>query len=110
MDKEKSDAVVDNSLRSCCKAMMLLVLGIAILALLAEPLIYSVESFSNSASVPSFFISFILVPLATNTRASASAIKTAKRKKQRTTSLTFSEVCSLPFTIKIYLKKTKVSN
>jgi Ca2+/Na+ antiporter len=99
VDEEKSDAVVDNSLRSWCKAMMLLVLGIAILALLAEPLIDSVVSFSSSASVPSFFISFILVPLATTTRASAAAIKAAKRKKQRTTSLTFSEVCCLPFTI-----------
>ncbi|KAL0001472.1 hypothetical protein SO802_015253 [Lithocarpus litseifolius] len=92
VDEKIGNAVVDNSLQAWFKAMMLLVLGIALLAILAEPLIESVQSFSKSASIPSFFISFILVPLATNTRASASAIKEARRKKPRTTSLTFSEI------------------
>ncbi|XP_065623901.1 sodium/calcium exchanger NCL1 isoform X2 [Quercus suber] len=92
VDETIGNAVVDNSLQAWFKAMMLLVLGIALLAILAEPLIESVQSFSKSASIPSFFISFILVPLATNTRASASAIKEARRKKPRTTSLTFSEI------------------
>uniref|UniRef100_A0A7N2M9E9 EF-hand domain-containing protein n=1 Tax=Quercus lobata TaxID=97700 RepID=A0A7N2M9E9_QUELO len=92
VDEKIGNAVVDNSLQAWFKAMMLLVLGIALLAILAEPLIESVQSFSKSASIPSFFISFILVPLATNTRASASAIKEARRKKSRTTSLTFSEI------------------
>lgn len=88
------DDDVDRSMWAWTKAVMLLVLGIAMLALLAEPLIHSVQNVSNSATVPSFFISFILVPLATNARAAVSAIQTASQKKERTTSLTFSEVCS----------------
>ncbi|KAA8526787.1 hypothetical protein F0562_008984 [Nyssa sinensis] len=74
------------------KAIMLLVLGIVILAVLAEPLIYSVQNFSKRANMPSFFISFILVPLATNARAAISAITTTSQKKIRTTSLAFSEI------------------
>ncbi|KAF7141178.1 hypothetical protein RHSIM_Rhsim06G0204500 [Rhododendron simsii] len=83
---------VDRSLWAWMKAIMLLVAGIAILAVLAEPLIESVQSFSQSATLPSFFISFILVPLATNARGAISAITAARRKKPRTTSLTFSEI------------------
>ncbi|KAI3774957.1 hypothetical protein L1987_49522 [Smallanthus sonchifolius] len=86
------DVGVDRSGWAWTKAIMLLVLGIAMLALLAEPLIHSVQNVSNAASIPSFFISFILVPLATNARAAISAIKTASQKKEQTTSLTFYEL------------------
>ncbi|KAF7140596.1 hypothetical protein RHSIM_Rhsim06G0204300 [Rhododendron simsii] len=84
---------VDRYLWAWMKAIMLLVAGIAILAVLAEPLIESVQSFSQSATLPSFFVSFILVPLATNARGAIAAITAARRKKPRTTSLTFSEIC-----------------
>lgn len=61
------------------KAIMLLMLGIAMLALLAKPLIHSVQKVSTGANIPSFFVSFILVPLATNARAAISAIKTTNQ-------------------------------
>lgn len=91
------EKTVDRSLWAWMKAIMLVVAGIAILAVLAEPLIESVQRFSQSATLPSFFISFILVPLATNARGAISAITAARKKKPRTTSLTFSEVCSFIF-------------
>lgn len=90
------DKSIRRSLLAWTKATFLLVLGIAMLGVLAEPLIESVQNFSKAANLPSFFISFILVPLATNARIAISAIKEARRKKPRTTSLTFSEVCSSP--------------
>ncbi|KAK4803854.1 hypothetical protein SAY86_003671 [Trapa natans] len=74
------------------KSVALMVIGIAIMAVLAEPLIHSVQSFSTSVSIPSFFISFILVPWATNAREVAAAVRAARQKKPRTTSLTFSEI------------------
>ncbi|KAL7218320.1 hypothetical protein ACSBR2_011565 [Camellia fascicularis] len=86
------DRRVDTSPWAWIKAIMLLVVGIALLGVLAEPLIHSVQYFSKSASIPSFFIAFILVPLATNARGSISAIKAASWKNPRTTSLTFSEI------------------
>lgn len=76
------------------KAIALLVLGIVMLALLAEPLIESVHSLSTSADIPPFFVAFVLVPLATNARVAISAIRSASRKIPRTTSLTLSEVRS----------------
>lgn len=68
------------------------VVGITILSLLAEPLITSVQKFSEYAGIPSFFVSFILVPLATNFREATSAIKEASHKKRSNTSQTFYEV------------------
>ncbi|KAL8189241.1 hypothetical protein R6Q57_028807 [Mikania cordata] len=90
--KKWKDDGVDRSSLAWTKAIMLLVLGIAMLALLAEPLIHSVQNASSAANIPSFFISFILVPLATNARAAISAIQTANQRKEPTTSLTFSEL------------------
>ncbi|XP_076907092.1 sodium/calcium exchanger NCL2-like [Bidens hawaiensis] len=87
-----TDDGVDRSCWAWTQAIMLLVLGIAMLALLAEPLIHSVQNVSSAADIPSFFISFILVPLATNARAAISAVQTANQRKERTTSLTFSEL------------------
>ncbi|XP_059663988.1 sodium/calcium exchanger NCL1-like [Cornus florida] len=83
---------VDRSPWAWTKATMLVVVGIVILAVLAEPLVHSVQDFSKRPNLPSFFISFILVPLATSSRVAISAIKPVSRKKPRTTSLTFSEI------------------
>ncbi|KAK9265349.1 hypothetical protein L1049_027218 [Liquidambar formosana] len=95
VDDEKRKGVLDEkSPWAWLKAIMFLVVGIVILAILAEPLIESVQNFSKAASIPSFFVSFILVPLATTARAATSAIKAARRKKSRTTSLTFSKIYS----------------
>ncbi|PWA89142.1 sodium/calcium exchanger membrane region, EF-hand domain pair [Artemisia annua] len=86
------DDGVDRSGWAWTKAIMSLVLGITMLGLLAEPLIHSVQNVSSAANISSFFIAFIVVPLATNARAAISAIKTASHRNERTTSLTFSEL------------------
>ncbi|KAJ6966137.1 hypothetical protein NC652_003886 [Populus alba x Populus x berolinensis] len=89
--KDEKTNAVDKSSWAWFKAIMSMVLGAAILSVLAEPLTQSVQNFSEDAGIPSFFVSFVLVPLATNARAATAAITTACRKKSITTSLTFSE-------------------
>lgn len=74
------------------KATLLLLLGAAIAAAFADPLVDAVDNFSTATSIPTFFISFIALPLATNSSEAVSAIIFATRKKQRTASLTFSEI------------------
>ncbi|RDY02383.1 Sodium/calcium exchanger NCL [Mucuna pruriens] len=78
-------------------AIAYVVLGVTILALLAEPLIASVQKFSEAAGISSFFISFILVPLATNFREATSAIKEASHKKSSNTSQTMYEIYGAVF-------------
>lgn len=83
---------VENHGWCIAKAVALLLLGSAAAAAFADPLVDAVHGFSNATRIPSFFISFIALPLATNSSEAVSAIIFASRKKQRTCSLTFSEV------------------
>ncbi|XP_062189983.1 sodium/calcium exchanger NCL1-like [Phragmites australis] len=83
---------VENPGWCIANAVGLLLLGTAIAAAFADPLVDAVHNFSNATHIPSFFISFIALPLATNSSEAVSAIIFASRKKQRTSSLTFSEV------------------
>lgn len=90
-DEEDGEAI-ENRTWTCFKAVLLLLLGAAMAAAFADPLVDAVHNFSSATSIPSFFISFIAMPLATNSSEAVSAIIFASRKKQRTLSLTFSEV------------------
>ncbi|PWZ20156.1 Sodium/calcium exchanger NCL2 [Zea mays] len=90
-DDEDGEAI-ENPTWTSFKAILLLLLGTAMAAAFADPLVDAVHGFSDATSIPSFFISFIAMPLATNSSEAVSAIIFASRKKQRTLSLTFSEV------------------
>ena len=83
---------MDRSARAWIKAIFLLVVGIVMLAVLAEPLIHSVQKFATSADIPSFYVAFVLVPLATSARTAISAIRAVRDKIPKNTRLTFSEV------------------
>jgi Ca2+/H+ antiporter len=73
----------------CIAKAVALLLGSAAAAAFSDPLVYVIHDFSNATCIPSFFISFIALPLATNSSEAVSAIIFASRKKQRTCSLTF---------------------
>ncbi|KAI3975411.1 hypothetical protein MKX01_004498 [Papaver californicum] len=92
---DKSDEVVEdveNPNWTSIKAGLLLLLGAAIAAAFADPLVDTVNNFSTATSIPPFFISFIVLPLATNSSEAVSALIFASRKKKRTASLTYSEI------------------
>ncbi|GMP53062.1 hypothetical protein CsSME_00018647 [Camellia sinensis var. sinensis] len=98
---DQSDEVlegVENPKWTSLKAVLMLVVGTVIAAAFADPLVDAVDNFSDATSIPSFFISFIALPLATNSSEAVSAIIFASRKRMRSASLTFSEVC-FPFFI-----------
>ncbi|RWR96377.1 EF-hand domain-containing protein [Cinnamomum micranthum f. kanehirae] len=88
----KSDDVVENVPLVWFQSVSLLLLGTVIAAAFADPLIDAVENFSSATSIPSFFVSFIAMPLATNSSEAVSAIIFAHRKQKTTASLTFSEI------------------
>ncbi|XP_068311804.1 sodium/calcium exchanger NCL-like [Pyrus communis] len=82
---------VENPKWTSFKAVLMLLIGTLIAAAAADPLIDVVDNFSTATGIPTFFISFIALPLATSCEA-VSAIMFASRKKIRTTSLTFSQL------------------
>lgn len=77
------------------KALLQLILGFMMLTYLASPLSLSTRQFSNAVGIPSFFISFVIIPLAMQGRKAIAAIFPAAQKNKRTASLTFSEVDTL---------------
>ncbi|KAJ0733622.1 putative EF-hand domain, calcium/proton exchanger, sodium/calcium exchanger membrane region [Helianthus annuus] len=83
---------VDDPRGTTIKAVLFLLIGTFIAAAFADPLVDAVSNFSTATSIPSFFISFIALPLATNSSEAVSAIIFASRKKKRSASLTFSEL------------------
>ncbi|PHT77080.1 hypothetical protein T459_20602 [Capsicum annuum] len=95
LGEDQSDEIVEgveNPRKVAIKAGLLLLLGTIIAAVFADPLVDAVNNFSSATSIPSFFISFIALPLATNSSEAVSAIIFATRKKKRSASLTFSEL------------------
>ncbi|CAN6482726.1 unnamed protein product [Victoria cruziana] len=91
-ENDEATESFENHRKVLLKSGMFLVLGTAIAAAFADPLVDAVDNFSSATSIPSFFISFIAMPLATNSSEAVSALIFASRKKQRTASLTFSEI------------------
>lgn len=71
-----------------------MILGVAILTFCAQPLMTNVIQFSGAVGVPTFIISFVVLPIVINGRMAIAAIFPASQKSSRAASLTFSEVCS----------------
>ncbi|CAI9783714.1 unnamed protein product [Fraxinus pennsylvanica] len=76
------------------KCVFRIVLGIVILTFIGGPLTTSILELSYAMSVPSFSISFVIVPLALHARTLIEAIFPASKKTEKTASLTFSEIYS----------------
>lgn len=94
---DENDEVVEsigNPKWKASKAVLMLLMGTIIAAVCSDPLVDAVDNFSTASSVPSFFISFIILPFVTSSEV-VSTLTFASRKRLRTTSLTFSEVCIL---------------
>ncbi|XP_042948770.1 sodium/calcium exchanger NCL-like [Carya illinoinensis] len=89
-DEESEDA--GGSRWTSIKAVLLLLLGTVIAAAVADPLVDAVDNFSDATGIPAFFISFIVLPMATNSTEAVSAIIFASRDKRQTASLTYSEL------------------
>lgn len=73
------------------KAVLILLGGTIIAGVFADPLVDAVDNFSTATSIPSFFVSFVILPFASSSEVVSTLIFTS-RKKMKTTSLAFSEV------------------
>ncbi|PSS24599.1 Calmodulin like [Actinidia chinensis var. chinensis] len=88
---------VDKSWWNYLKAGFLLVLGTAITVLLTQPLIKTVSEFATSANISSFYVSYVVIPLAFNYRQAVATITTSTQKTKKAISLTLSEIYGAVF-------------
>ena len=91
-NEEEEVESIKNPKWNASKAVAMLLLGTVVAAIFADPLVDAVDNFSTATSIPSFFVSFVVLPFASSSEA-VSAMIFGSRKKLRTASLTFSEVC-----------------
>ncbi|XP_027772379.1 sodium/calcium exchanger NCL2-like [Solanum pennellii] len=80
-----------------CKSELQVILGIAILTLCADPIMDNIIRLASAIGVPSFFLSFVIVPLAINVSTAITAVtllSSANQQSGTTSSLTFSELLS----------------
>ncbi|XP_024024767.1 sodium/calcium exchanger NCL2 [Morus notabilis] len=74
------------------KAGLLIILGTAITLTLGQPLVGTLVQFSFAANVPSFLISYVVIPLALNFGQAVRAISSAREKTEKAISLMLSEI------------------
>lgn len=74
------------------KASLFLLLGAALAAAFADPMVDSIGNFSTASQIPPFFVAFVVTPFASNASELVSSIIFAKRRRKRNISLTFSQV------------------
>ncbi|RVW79138.1 Sodium/calcium exchanger NCL2 [Vitis vinifera] len=90
---KQQSQTAQNSWFNYFKAAFLLIIGTAVMSLLAQPLIQTINEFSSAVNIPSFIISYVIIPVAMSYRETLGAIKSARLKTKQAISLTFSE-CS----------------
>lgn len=74
------------------EAAMKVIIGILIVVFLAKPFMMNIELLSISAGVPSFYIVFVMIPLARNLKNTLSARFCRPKDKEKVSLHTFSEV------------------
>ncbi|KAM0054595.1 putative EF-hand domain-containing protein [Helianthus debilis subsp. tardiflorus] len=91
----KEDNLNDqSSIWDYLEALALVLLGTAVTAIVALPLIMNVSGFATEANIPSFLIPYIIIPCAINIPRLLSTINSASQKTQRAASLTLSQIYS----------------
>ncbi|XP_021293888.1 sodium/calcium exchanger NCL1-like [Herrania umbratica] len=95
--RSKGRKGTDNPWWNYTKAAFLITLGTAITVMLANPLMITLQEFSTSANIPSFLVSYVVIPWALSFRQSFRAVSSARQKTEDAASLTFSELYGAVF-------------
>ncbi|KAK6919149.1 Sodium/calcium exchanger membrane region [Dillenia turbinata] len=90
-DKDEEVEQLTNPKWEAFKAVLVLLLGTIIAGVFADPLVDAVDNFSTASGIPSFFVSFVVLPFASSSE-TVSSLVFASRKRLRMISLTFSQI------------------
>lgn len=93
LGKEDENKGADKSWVNYLKAAFLLIYGTGIIVLLGVPLMEAIQTFSSAANISSFYVTYLVIPWATNYKVAVQAIVSARKKTEKSMSLTLTEVC-----------------
>ncbi|KAK9789557.1 hypothetical protein WJX73_004608 [Symbiochloris irregularis] len=74
------------------KATIMLIAGAAVCAVISDPMVDAVSSFSKASKIPAFFVAFCVTPFASNASELVSSLKFALRRRKKNISLTYSQI------------------
>lgn len=75
-----------------CKSVLQVILGIAILTLCADPIMDNIIRLASAIGVPSFFLSFVIVPLAINVCTAITAVTLLSSANQQSGTTFFFDI------------------
>ena len=84
--------VIGNPKWVVCKIVLMLLLGILVASFFADPLVDFVDNFAIATRIPSFFISFIILPFARCSDVVSALLLVNRKKPSIVGKLTFFEV------------------
>lgn len=84
--------VIGNLKWVICKTILKLLPGILVSSFFADPLVDVVDNFAIATTIPSFFISFIILPFAGCSDVVSALLLVSRKKPSIVGKLTFSEV------------------
>ncbi|KAL0002066.1 hypothetical protein SO802_015847 [Lithocarpus litseifolius] len=87
--------VIGNPKWAVCKTVLMLLLGILVASFFADPLVDVVDNFAIATRIPSFFISFIVLPFAGCSDVVSALLLVSRKKPSIVGKLTFSEIYRL---------------
>ncbi|WCJ27145.1 Calcium-binding EF-hand family protein [Euphorbia peplus] len=96
IEKQKK-SIKKMSMRALTKALLRVIIGIAIVSSLLLPLIQNTQRLSESIGIPAFYVSFVLLPFAVNFKTAVANIFPASQKKENAASIMFSEIYGAVF-------------
>ncbi|KAI3741674.1 hypothetical protein L1987_59348 [Smallanthus sonchifolius] len=91
---KKKHANAQGSIWAYLEALGLVLIGIVVAVLIAQPLIMNVANLATDANIPSFFIPYFVIPCAIGIPRLLSTITSARQKTRRAASLTLSRIYS----------------
>lgn len=91
-DDEQEETETLGTKKLVFRAVLKITVGAALAAIFADPLVDAIEGFSTVSGVPSFFVSFVATPFATNFSEAVSSFMFASKKRKQHLSLAFSQI------------------
>ncbi|KAK3207018.1 hypothetical protein Dsin_021064 [Dipteronia sinensis] len=92
LQKTSEESKKNESWWNYVKAAFLVSLGTAVTVLLTQPLMESLQELSTAVNIPSFLVSYVVIPLALSSRQALKTVTSARQKTENAVSLTFSEI------------------
>jgi len=91
-DEKEEEEPSKNFCKNLTKAIVLLAIGTAVVAIFSDPMVDVIGDFAVSIKVKPFFVSFLITPFCSNASELISSLIFAAKKKKTNASLTFSQL------------------